>query len=182
MQWWGWLVVFAVTGALPAAAAPAKKAPPPTAASIPVPARPQFLREVADALGSQCVVLSVEAKRRGEGRWEALTDNGREKTGLDVVEWVARGEQLGAGEIMLTSVDMEGTRRGFDLALLRAVRARVRIPVIASGGAGSAAQVAAVATAGTADGVAVASLFHYGTMSVPAMKRALAESGVAVRP
>jgi cyclase len=89
---------------------------------------------------------------------------------------------LGAGEIMLTSVDMEGTRRGFDLALLRAVRARVRIPVIASGGAGSVAQVAAVAKAGIADGVAVASLFHYGAVSVPAMKRSLADSGIAVRP
>ncbi len=143
--------------------------------------RPAFLREVADALGSQCVVLSVEAKRRGNGQWEALTDNGREKTGLDVVDWVAKAEQLGAGEIMLTSVDMEGTRRGFDLDLYRAVRGRVRVPVIACGGAGSAAHVAAVANEDLADAVAVASLFHYRTVSVPAMKHALAESGVTVR-
>ena len=143
--------------------------------------RPEFLREVADAFGSQCVVLSVEAKRRGDGRWEALTDNGREKTGIDVVEWVERAEQLGVGEIMLTSVDMEGTRRGFDLALYRAVRNRVRVPVIACGGAGAPAHVVALVTEDLADAVAVASLFHYQNLTVPAMKRALADRGVMVR-
>ena len=104
--------------------------------------RPAFIKEAANALGSQCIVLSVEAKRRAAGKWEALTDNGRETTGLDVLDWVAQAETLGAGEILMTSVDQEGTKKGFDLELLLAVRERVSIPIIGSGGAGNAAQVA----------------------------------------
>jgi cyclase len=99
-------------------------------------ARPEFLREAAQAFGRQCIVLSVEAKRRGPGQWEALTDNGREITGVDVLDWVVEAERLGVGEILLTSVDREGTRRGFDMELVTAVRERVEVPVIACGGAG----------------------------------------------
>ena len=144
-------------------------------------ARPAFLKEAAEALGSQCVVLSVEAKRRGPGKWEALTDNGRETTGVDVLDWVVEAERLGAGEILITSVDQEGTKSGFDAELVEAVHARVRVPVIACGGAGKPEHVHAVIGTGAADAVACASIFHYGTCPVPALKSHLAEHGVAVR-
>lgn len=145
-------------------------------------ARPNFLREAAEAFGSQCVVVSVEAKRRGPDRWEALTDNGRERTGVDVLKWVVEAEQLGAGEILITSVDAEGTRRGFDHALFGAVRERVRVPVIGSGGAGKAADVVAAVRTNGLDAVACASLFHYGHCPPPALKAAIADAGVLVRP
>jgi len=143
--------------------------------------RPEFIREAASVFGSQCIVLSVEAKQRGPGQWEALTDNGREKTDVDVLEWVSRAEQLGAGEILITSVDMEGTRKGFDLTLIRAVHERVRIPVIASGGAGSADHVVALARERISDAIACASIFHYGTAPVAAVKTSLAGAGIEVR-
>jgi cyclase len=145
-------------------------------------ARPALISEAASSLGSQCVVVSVEAKRRDDGHWEALTDNGRERTGVDVLDWVARAEKLGAGEILITSVDREGTRKGFDVELVQAVRARVGIPVIAAGGAGSAAHVVAMANERAADAVACASLFHYNLCPVPDLKAALADAGVEVRP
>ena len=121
-------------------------------------------------------------KRRGEGRWEALTDNGRERTGVDVLEWVSQAEQLGAGEILVTSVDMEGTRRGFDHALFQAVRGRVSIPVIGCGGAGEAAHVIEAVRDDGLDAIACASLFHYGHTPLPELKSALAAEGIAVRP
>jgi cyclase len=99
--------------------------------------RPELLREVSQRFGSQCMVLSIEAKRVSEGRWEAYTDNGRERTGLDVVQWAMQAVELGAGEILLTSVDQEGTRKGFDLSLIQAVSTSVPVPVIASGGMGT---------------------------------------------
>ena len=145
-------------------------------------ARPDFLREAAETFGSQCIVLSVEAKRRGEERWEALTDNGRERTGVDVLNWVAEAEQLGAGEILVTSVDAEGTRRGFDHELFRAVRASVRVPVIGSGGAGKAADVVAAVVEDGLDAVACASLFHYEQCPPQALKAHMAEAGIPVRP
>lgn len=144
-------------------------------------ARPQLIREVAEALGSQCIVLSVEAKQRPDGSWEALTDNGRERTGVDVLAWVAEAERLGAGEIMVTSVDMEGTRKGFDHALMRAVRAAVSIPVIGCGGAGKAGDVIAAVRDDGLDAVACASLFHYGLCPLPALKDALSAAGIEVR-
>lgn len=144
-------------------------------------ARPQLIREVAEALGSQCIVLSVEAKQRPDGSWEALTDNGRERTGVDVLAWVAEAERLGAGEIMVTSVDMEGTRKGFDHALMRAVRAAVSIPVIGCGGAGKAGDVIAAVRDDGLDAVACASLFHYGLCPLPALKDALSVAGIEVR-
>lgn len=144
-------------------------------------ARPAFLKEAAEVLGSQCVVLSVEAKRRGSGRWEALTDNGRETTGVDVLAWVREAEALGAGEILITSVDREGTKTGFDAELIAAVHERVRIPVIACGGAGNTEHVSALIAADAVDAVACASIFHYGTCPVPTLKAHLIERGVTVR-
>ena len=143
--------------------------------------RPEFVREAAETFGSQCIIVSVEAKQRAPGRWEALTDNGRERTGVDVLDWVAEAEALGAGEIMVTSVDREGTRQGFDAALFAAVRERVAIPVIGCGGAGGAGDLVAAARAGMADAFACASIFHYGVCAIPEVKAALDAAGIAVR-
>jgi cyclase len=143
--------------------------------------RPEFIREAAQALGSQCVVVSIEAKSRGDGQWEALTDNGRERTGKDAVRWAEEAEALGAGELLVTSVDREGTRSGFDHALLRAVRERVSIPVIGCGGAGTAQHVIEALRDDRLDAIACASLFHYDTCSLPALKDALAVEGIPVR-
>lgn len=143
--------------------------------------RPELIREVARKFGSQCMVLSIEAKRIAEGRWEAYTDNGREKTGLDVVEWARRGVELGAGEILLTSVDQEGTREGFDTALLAAVSRGVPVPVIASGGMGKLADVATVVREGAADAVAMADILHYGRATVGEIRAAARQDGLNVR-
>ena len=145
-------------------------------------ARPAFLKEAAQAFGSQCIVLSVEAKRRGDDRWEALTDNGRERTGVDVLQWVEEAESLGAGEILVTSVDAEGTRRGFDHELFRAVRERVDVPVIGCGGAGNPEHVIESIKKDGLDAIACASLFHYDEAPMPDLKSALAAAGIAVRP
>jgi cyclase len=141
---------------------------------------PAFIREAARAFGSQCVVVSIEAIQVTPGHWEALTDNGRERTGLDAVEWVLRATDLGAGEILLTSVDREGTKRGFDIELTRRIATALPIPVVASGGAGSVQHVAEVVEDGRADAVAIASLFHYGILTVASLKSALKDRGVRV--
>jgi cyclase len=143
--------------------------------------RPELIREMARKFGSQCVVLSIEAKRVGPKSWEAYVDNGRERTGLDVVEWARRGVALGAGEILLTSVDREGTREGFDCELVAAVSAAVGVPVIASGGMGAPAHVVDVVVGARADAVAIADALHYGRMSMPEIKRAAAAAGLDVR-
>ncbi len=129
--------------------------------------RPELIREVSRKFGSQCMVLSIEAKRVAPGRWEAYTDNGREKTGLDVIEWARRGVELGAGEILLTSVDREGTREGFDIDLVAAVSKAVPVPVIASGGMGKVEDAALVVREGAADAVAMADILHYGRFTLP---------------
>lgn len=144
-------------------------------------ARPDFIREAAEAFGSQCIVLSVEAKRRGAGQWEALTDNGRERTGVDVLDWMAKAEDLGVGEILVTSVDMEGTRLGFDYDLFRAVRTRVTIPVIGCGGAGGAGDIVKAVATNDLDAIACASIFHDGTYSLSGLKSVLSGAGIAVR-
>jgi cyclase len=141
--------------------------------------RPAFITEASRAFGSQCIVLSIEAKRRGSG-WEAYTDNGREHTGLDAIEWAHRAVDLGAGEVLVTSVDMEGTRRGFDLGLVQAIAPALPVPVIACGGAGSADDVAAAADVG-ADAVAMAAMLHSRAETIPGLKDALADRGVNVR-
>lgn len=144
-------------------------------------ARPAFITEAARMFGSQCVVLSVEAKRQSSGQWEAFTDNGRERTGRDAVAWALEGASLGAGEILVTSVDQEGTGRGYDLDLVRAIATRVTVPVIACGGAGSPADVVEVVRSGRADAVALAKILHYGTSDIRSVKAALADAGVEVR-
>ena len=143
--------------------------------------RPELISEVARKFGSQCMVLSIEAKRIGDNRWEAYTDNGREKTGLDVVEWAQRGAELGAGEILLTSVDQEGTRVGFDIALLAAVSKVVSVPVIASGGMGRLDDVAKAVRDGAADAVAMADILHYGRSTVGEIRAAAHAASLKVR-
>lgn len=144
-------------------------------------ARPELITEIARRFGAQCTVLSVEAKRQAPDRWEAYTDNGREHTGLDVVEWTRRAVQLGAGEVLLTSVDREGTRAGFDVDLVRAVSAAVDVPVIASGGAGTLEHLVEVVREGAADAVAVADAIHYDRITFAEMRAALADAGFEVR-
>jgi imidazole glycerol-phosphate synthase subunit HisF len=143
-------------------------------------ARPELLREAALRFGSQCVVLSVDARRQGSS-FEITTHGGRQGTGIDAVDWARRGVELGAGEILLNSMDADGTRRGFDLELIRAVRAVVSVPVIASGGAGQLADFPPAVAAG-ADAVLAASLFHFGTASIGQVKDALAAAGHRIRP
>jgi len=124
-------------------------------------ATPQLITDISRRFGSQCMVLSIEAKQVRPGQWEAYTDNGREHTGLDVVEWVKRGVALGAGEVLLTSVDREGTRKGFDIELVKAVTSEISVPVIASGGMGKPEDVLDVVVEGGADAVAMADILHY---------------------
>ena len=136
---------------------------------------------IAQAFGRQCMVLSVQAKRRPGGGWEAYFDNGREHSGRDAVAWAAEGAQRGAGEILLTSVDAEGCRRGMDTELVAAVCAAVDVPVVAAGGLAGAEDAAAAANAGAA-AVAAASALHYGTQTVQSLHQGLAALGVEVRP
>lgn len=142
--------------------------------------RPELIREVAHAFGSQCMVLSIQAKRR-QGGWEAYRDQGREHTGLDVIEWARRGQELGAGEILLTSVDQEGTCKGFDIDLLRAVRDVVSIPVIASGGMGTVSDLVDAVQQGGAQAVAIAHLLHYEKLSIAEIRAEAAAAGIDVR-
>ena len=143
--------------------------------------RPELIREIARKFGSQCMVLSIEAKRIAPGRWEVYTDNGREKTGLNVVEWAQRGVELGAGEILVTSIDQEGTRAGFDTALLAAVTGAVSVPVIASGGMGCVEDVGPAVLEGGADAVAMADILHYGRATVGDIRSAARAEGLWVR-
>ncbi len=144
-------------------------------------ANPNLITDVARKFGSQCMVLSIEAKRVGPDRWEAYTDNGREETGLDVIEWVKRGVALGAGEVLLTSVDQEGTRKGFDVALVRAVTGEVSVPVIASGGMGTPENMVDVVKTGGADAVAMADMLHYRRASIGEIRAAARDAGLHVR-
>jgi cyclase len=142
-------------------------------------ARPEFLREAAHRFGSQCVVLSVDARRSGDG-FEVTTHGGRRGTGIDAVEWARRGEELGVGEILLNSMDADGTKAGFDLEMLRAVRSVVSVPVIASGGAGAVGHFAPAIEAG-ADAVLAASVFHFGELKISDVKDSLRRAGHPVR-
>jgi len=143
-------------------------------------ARPGLITEVARRYGSQCMVLGIEAKRVAPGRWEAYTDNGRERTGVDVVEWARRAVDLGAGEILLTSVDQEGTRKGFDLPLVQQVCDAVRVPVTASGGFGRVEDLAAIAATGVS-GIAIADALHWKRMALREIKQHAAAAGLDVR-
>lgn len=133
-------------------------------------ARPDLIAEVANRFGSQCMVLSIEAKSQAPGKWEVYTETGREHSGLDVVEWARRGVALGAGEVLVTSIDREGTRKGFDTDLIKAIAAAVEVPVIASGGYGAAGDLTAALGAG-ADAVAVADALHYGRVTLDALRQ-----------
>jgi cyclase len=146
-------------------------------------ARPQLLREAALQFGAQCVVLSVDARRCAQTKsgFEVTTHGGRRGTGIDAVEWAGQAAALGAGEILLNSVDTDGTKNGFDLPLITAVRQAVHVPVIASGGAGALSHFGPAIDAG-ADAVLAASLFHFGELSIGAVKEALAAAGHRVRP
>ncbi len=143
--------------------------------------RPALLTELAEHFGSQAVVLAIDAKRKGDA-WEVYVKGGREPTGLDAVEWAREGERLGAGEILLTSMDKDGTKAGYDLSLTRAVAEAVSIPVIASGGAGTKAHFLEAFEKGKADAALAASVFHFGEIPIPELKRYLAAHGVPVRP
>ena len=144
-------------------------------------ARPKLISEIASRLGAQCMVLSVEAKALGPGKWEAYTDNGREKTGLDVVEWVTKAVSLGAGEILVTAVDREGTKQGFDCELIRAVADSVPVPVIASGGMGKPEDVIAAVRDGHANAVSMADILHYKRSALGDIRRAAMSADIKVR-
>lgn len=145
---------------------------------------PDILRESAERFGAQCVVLAIDARRTPNmtGKWHVTVKAGSEPTDIDAVEWAQRAEELGAGEILLTSMDADGTQAGYDIELTRAVAEAVNIPVIASGGAGTLESLAEVLDKGKADAVLAASIFHYGTYSIKETKEFLQQHGVPVRP
>jgi len=145
-------------------------------------ARPELVREVSATFGAQCTVVGVDMRRRQSGGWEVYTHGGRVPTGIDVMEWVARCEELGAGELVLNSMDRDGTREGYDLELTRLVADSTSIPVVASGGVGKLADLVDGAVKGHADAVLAASIFHFGEVTVGEAKQALAAAGVTVRP
>jgi imidazole glycerol-phosphate synthase subunit HisF len=144
-------------------------------------ANPKLIRDISRRFGSQCMVLSVEAKQIESDRWEVYTDNGRERTGLDVIDWVKRGVELGAGEVLLTSVDREGTRKGFDLPLVKAVTTEVSVPVIASGGMGKPEDVIDVVRESSADAVAMADTLHYKRAKIGDIRSVAESAGIRVR-
>ncbi|MDR1423897.1 MAG: imidazole glycerol phosphate synthase subunit HisF [Azoarcus sp.] len=143
--------------------------------------RPQVVREASAKVGSQCIVVAIDAKRCAPGQWEVFTHGGRQGTGIDAVQWAQKVEALGAGEILLTSMDRDGTRAGFDLALTRAVSDAVRIPVIASGGVGRLEHLADGVSTGGADAVLAASIFHFGEHTVREAKELMRARGIEVR-
>lgn len=143
--------------------------------------RPELIREVARRFGSQCMVLSIEAKRRGPEQWEVYTDCGRERTGLDVVEWARRGVELGAGEVLVTSIDQEGTRKGFDVGLVRSIASVVNVPVIASGGYGEPGHLISLVREGGADAVAFADALHYGRTTFAELRAVARVANIEVR-
>ena len=143
---------------------------------------PDFVREAAERFGNQCIVVAVDAKATGPGTWEVFTHGGRNPTGLDAVDWAKRMEANGAGEILLTSMDRDGTKIGFDLGLTRAVSDALRIPVIASGGVGTLDHLVAGVVEGHASAVLAASIFHFGEYSIAEAKQRMAEAGIPIRP
>jgi imidazole glycerol-phosphate synthase subunit HisF len=143
--------------------------------------RPELVREASDHFGSQCIVVAIDAKQTGPGKWEVFTHGGRKPTGLDAVAWARRMAEYGAGEILLTSMDRDGTKDGFDLGVTRAVCDAVSIPVIASGGVGKLDHLVDGIIQGHADAVLAASIFHFGEFTVGQAKQRMAEAGIEVR-
>ncbi len=143
--------------------------------------RPELIAEAADKFGSQCVVVAIDAKRRLDGGWTIYKNGGRIDTGMDAVEWAVRVNQLGAGEILLTSMDCDGTKEGYDIELTRTIAEHVSIPVIASGGAGTLEHFYKALTEGKADAALAASLFHYKELEIEDVKKYLRDKGVSVR-
>lgn len=142
---------------------------------------PELISEAADKFGSQCVVVAIDAKRRDDGGWNIYKNGGRVDMGMDAVEWAVKAESLGAGEILLTSMDADGTKAGFDVELTRAISEKVGIPVIASGGAGKPSHFKDVLTEGKADAALAASLFHYNELRICDLKDYLSDNGISVR-
>ncbi|MFV8825782.1 imidazole glycerol phosphate synthase subunit HisF [Thauera sp. WH-2] len=142
---------------------------------------PQLVNDASSKVGSQCIVVAIDAKQTAPGKWEVFTHGGRNNTGLDAIEWARKVESLGAGEILLTSMDRDGTKSGFDLALTRAVSDAVRIPVIASGGVGTLEHLAEGVSEGRADAVLAASIFHFGQHTVREAKELMRARGIEVR-
>ncbi len=143
--------------------------------------RPELITELSREFGAQAVVLAIDAKHNGKGGWNVFTKGGRVDEGIDAVEWAARGEALGAGEVLLTSMDTDGVQDGFDCALTRAISRATKIPIIASGGAGKPEHFVRVLTEGEADAALAASIFHYGTYTVDELKDCLEKAGIPVR-
>ena len=144
--------------------------------------RPELIRELSEEFGAQAVVLAIDARRAGPDRWNVFTKGGRHDEGIDAIEWAQRGESLGAGEILLTSMDTDGVQTGFDCPLTMTVVRKTTVPVIASGGAGAPADFVRVLTEGCADAALAASVFHFGKYTVTDLKTALAAANVPVRP
>lgn len=144
--------------------------------------RPALIGEGAHGFGSQCIVVAIDARRVGDGKWRVFTHGGRTDTGRDAIEWASEAAERGAGELLVTSMDTDGHQRGYDLPLLRAVREAVHVPVIASGGAGTVEHMYDALTEGGADAVLAASVFHFGTITIPELKHYLDSRGVPVRP
>ncbi|MCQ3829018.1 imidazole glycerol phosphate synthase subunit HisF [Microbulbifer elongatus] len=142
---------------------------------------PDFVREAADRFGSQCIVVAIDAKQVGDGKWEIFTHGGRKPTGIDAVEWAKTMDSYGAGEILLTSMDRDGTKNGFDLALTRAISDAVSVPVIASGGVGNLQHLADGVLQGGADAVLAASIFHFGEYTVGEAKQFMQDAGIEMR-
>jgi len=144
--------------------------------------RPEFVGEAAEKFGAQCIVVAIDAKSTGPDKWEIFTHGGREPTGIDAIKWAKHMAGLGAGEILLTSMDRDGTRSGFDIELTRTLADAVNVPVIASGGVGTLDHLVAGVRDGHASAVLAASIFHFGEFSIPEAKAHMAAGGVAVRP
>lgn len=142
---------------------------------------PDFVKEAADKFGSQCIVVAIDARSSGEDKWEVFTHGGRNGTGIDAVEWAQKMEDYGAGEILLTSMDKDGTKSGYDLPLTRTISRNLKIPIIASGGAGNLEHLSDGVKLGEADAVLVASIFHYGEYTIKEAKEFMNNSGISVR-